>query len=57
MEIADENYTLINIYAPNKDNDWINFFEKLRKILHEQSLEADLKVIVGRDFNCPLNPL
>ena len=42
-EIANEKYTLINIYAPNKDNDLINFFENLRKILQEENLEADEK--------------
>ena len=30
-DIADHKYTLINTYPPNKDNDIVNFFEKLRK--------------------------
>ena len=55
-DIADSKYTLINIYAPNKDNDIANFFEKLRKALLEEHFDADEKVIVGGDFNCPMNP-
>ena len=55
-DIADSKYTLINIYASNKDNDIANFFEKLRKALLEEHFDADEKVIVGGDFNCPMNP-
>ena len=55
--IADQKYTLINIYAPNKDNDIVDFFEKIRKTLQEEYVDADEKVIVGGDFNCPMNPL
>ena len=55
-DIADHKYNLINIYAPNRDNDIANFFEKLRKTLIEEHLDADEKVIVGGDFNCPMNP-
>ena len=55
--IADQKYILINIYAPNKDNDIANFFEKLRKTLQEEHFDADEKVTVGGDFNCPMNPM
>ena len=55
-DIANHKYNLINIYALNKDNDIANFFEKLRKTLIEEHLDADEKVIVGGDFNCPMNP-
>ena len=50
-------YTLINIYAPNKDNDIVNFFEKLRKTLQEGNVDTDEEVIVGGYFNCPMKPL
>jgi len=56
-DIADHKYTLINIYALNKDNDIANFLEKLRKTLLEEHFDADEKVIVGGDFNCTMNPL
>jgi len=49
-DIADHTYTLINIYAPYKDNDIANFFEKLRKTLPEENFDVDEKVIVGGDF-------
>ena len=42
---------------PIKDNDIVNFFERLRKPLQEEHVDADEKVIVGGDFNCPVNPL
>ena len=50
--IVDQKYTLIN-----KDNDIVNFFEKLRKALKEEHVDADEKVIVGGNFNCSMNPL
>ena len=56
-DIADHKYTLINIYARNKHNDIVNFFEKLRKTPLEEHFDADEKVFVGDDFNCPRNPL
>ena len=46
----DHKYTLIYIYAPNKDNDIVDFFEKLRKPLLEEHFDADEKVIFGGDF-------
>ena len=33
------------------------FFEKLWKTLQEENVNTDEKIIVGGDFNCPLNPL
>jgi len=54
-DIADHKYTLINIYAPNKDSDIAYFFEKLRITLLEEPFDADENVIVGGDYNCPMN--
>ena len=54
--IKDKTYVLINIYAPNKDKDLINFFKNLFAILQKENLESEENIIIGGDFNCPLNP-
>ena len=47
---------LTNIYAPNKDKDIVNFFKKLFAVLQKENLESEENIIIGGDFNCPLNP-
>ena len=47
---------LINIYAPNKDKDIITFLNNLRTILQNDNPEDKENIIIGGDFNCPLNP-
>ena len=54
--IQDKTYVLINIDAPNKDKDLINFFKNLFAILQKENLESEENIIIGGDFNCPLNP-
>ena len=54
--IQDKTYVLINIYAPNKDKDIINFFKNLFAVLQKENLESEENIIIGGDFNCPLNP-
>ena len=49
-------YVLINIYAPNKDKDIITFPNNLRTILQNENLGDEENIIIGGDFNCPLNP-
>ena len=56
MDIKDKTYLLINIYAPNKDKDFLTFFNKLVAILQKENLESE-DTIIGGDFNCPLNPV
>ena len=53
--IKDKSYVLINIYAPNRDKDLINFFKNLFAILQKENLEPEENIIIGGDFNCPLN--
>ena len=55
-EIKDKLYVLINIYAPNKDKDIITFPNNLRTILQNENLGDEENIIIGGDFNCPLNP-
>ena len=46
---------LINIYAPNKTNEATDFYENLRSTLLESDYDQDYKIVMGGDFNAPLN--
>ena len=56
-KIQDVEYTVVNIYAPNKDACSRKFFENLQQVLSEFGITNEDNVIIGGDFNCPLNPL
>ena len=47
---------LINVYAPNKDKDLLEFLKNLLVTLQKENLDSDENIIMGGDFNCPLNP-
>ena len=53
--VQDSPVLLINIYAPNKSNEAIHFYENLRTSLLESDYDQDYKFIMGGDFNVPLN--
>ena len=55
-DIKDKTYVLINVYAPNKDKDLISFFNNLLAMLQRENLDSEDNIIIGGDFNCPLNP-
>ena len=55
--IQDKDYVLVNAYAPNKDKDQVNFFNKLLSILQNENLDSVDNIILGGDLNCPLDPL
>ena len=55
--IQDKDYVLINVYAPNKDKDQVNFFNNLLSILQNENLDSLDNIILGGDLNCPLDPL
>ena len=56
VQVDDKVYVLVNIYAPNKDKDSILFFKKLHTLPQTENLDSEEDIIVGGDFNCPLNP-
>ena len=56
VEIKDKMYVLINIYAPNKDTCIIKFLTMLLFTLRKENLGEEENIILGGDFNCPLNP-
>ena len=53
IQIDDKVYVLVNIYAPNKDKDLIQFFRKLHGLLQMEDLDSEENIILGGDFNCP----
>ena len=55
-KIKDKNYLLVNLYGPNKDAEAVCFYQDLSTTLRGIDLDSDSNVIVGGDFNCPLDP-
>jgi len=53
--IKEENYTIANIYGPNKDAEAVQFYHKLSKLLRTNDFGNEENLIMGGDFNCPLN--
>ena len=53
--IKEENYTIANIYGPNKDADAVKFYHNLSNILRTNDFGNEENIIMGGDFNCPLN--
>ena len=51
VKLDDKNMTLINIYAPNSQNDRKTFFNKILKWSLLYALNKD-EIIMGGDFNC-----
>lgn len=44
------------MYAPNKDKDLIQFLRELYVLFQSENLDSEENIILGGDFNCPLNP-
>ena len=55
-DIKDKTYVLINVYALNKDKDLSSFFNNLLATLQKEDSDSEDNIIIGGDFNCPLNP-
>ena len=53
--INNEIYTIANIYAPNKDADAVKFYRNLSKLLRNDEFGTVENIIIGGDFNCPLD--
>ncbi|KAL9961456.1 hypothetical protein ACROYT_G030398 [Oculina patagonica] len=56
VRIKDKNYLLVNLYGPNKDAEAVRFYQNLSATLREMDPDSDDNIIIGGDFNCPLNP-
>ncbi len=53
-QIQDANFNLLNVYAPNKINDQINFLERLKTLCLKNDNQEN--IIIGGDFNITLDP-
>ena len=53
--INNEIYTIANIYGPNKDADAVKFYRNLSKLLRNDEFGNEENIIIGGDFNCPLD--
>ena len=51
IKYDDKHMTLINIYAPNNQNDRKHFFNKVQKWGAQFAINKD-EIIMGGDFNC-----
>ena len=47
----------MNVYGPNNDNQAVQFYDHLIDLLRKEGLAYEDKIIIGGDFNCPINPL
>ena len=54
-EINDENY--FNIYGPNNDNQAAQFYDHLFDVRKKIPRRYEDRIIIGRDLNCPMNPM
>ena len=51
ININQDNLCLVNIYAPNDQNQQVNFFDKIIDPICRSSTN---NILLGGDFNCPL---
>ena len=51
-----ERTILVHIYGPNRDNELVDFYLSVLKSIKTNNFDTD-NIIMGRDFNCPLNPI
>lgn len=56
MLIQDTKFNLINIYAPNHEDNQVNFYCHLRRLVKTKTLSGD-HILLGGDFNFVSDPL
>ena len=54
--LSGEPALLVNIYGPNRDNELVAFYQSLLQIIVNKKLDGIENIIMGGDFDCPLNP-
>ena len=52
ININQDNLCLVNIYAPNDQNQQVNFFDKIIDPIRRSSTD---NILLGGDLNCPLS--
>ena len=53
LKINNNEFTLVNIYAPNSEAERIAFFNKMKEFIKVHAVNKS-KLIIGGDFNCVL---
>ena len=57
VTLSREPVLLVNVYGPNRDSDSVNFYRTLLETIVNKKLDTIENIIVGGDFNSPLNPI
>lgn len=52
-----EQALLVNIYGPNRDNELAVFYHSVLQTIVKNDFDVIENIIMGGDFNCPLNPI
>ena len=50
--VDEDEFCLVNIYAPNDQNQQINFYQKITDSIRKCQTD---NIFIGGDFNCPLS--
>ena len=56
MILNGEQTLLVNINGPNRDNELVAFYLSLLQTIVKNDFDTIENIIIGGDFNCPLNP-
>lgn len=55
VKIQDQNFTILNVYAPNKEEHQVHFYKYVKNVLTRE-FGQDKHIIIGGDFNLIMNP-
>ena len=55
--LSGEPALLVTIYGPNRDNELVTFYQSLLQTIINKKIDVIENIIMGGDFNCPLNPI
>ena len=55
-KVQDYPFLFVNLYAPNKKNEQLTFFEEIGEELDKFCLEDDCNIVIGGDFNAIFDP-
>ena len=56
-KVQDYPFLFVNLYAPNKTNEQLTFFEEIGEELDKFCLEDDCNIVIGGDFNAIFDPI
>ena len=53
--VQDAPFLLVNLYVPTKNQEQGVFFDGVANTLENMNLDHNCQIIIGGDFNCPLD--